>query len=507
MAWSPEHEARIRGLIDTAVKTYIDTPVVVIPVAPVMPVGLVDLYRNTSLQLSYLYIRNIWTQWANNTKVFPVKIEWSITRKNGLLYIPNPILVTSQLELTNTNIQVETEAKRYIDADSVVVTNPITPPIPTTPITPTPTPTIPTPTHSQNQSVSYTSRVNNYYGGFYEVFNTYNLDGKSDFPVQISGIYGVQNQGTKTPTIMMAANETERIQKSNQMIINIQNIIQAGYSTLPAPTYPQNYLINSGFISYRGYGYNILTTMNITGTSDYPTSVRVSYTTPLSNNNTTQTINANSASELTSVQTERVNDARARIDLIVNADQYPQNYVETITNTTSYGGGSYYTRFTYSGNLWQDYPWYVDTYITYRNGSSDKLTIQVDNANQKTTYASNLEWQARAQIDNYNPSYAVNYIGTDGPYLYGNKGSEYTYKVKYNRVWNGANYPALVWIEYKSKSTGQFLDTRTTYGNTIANSSVEKTIRSRRLSRVSWSDRWLPWVHHRQIRCLRPSEK
>jgi uncharacterized protein (UPF0333 family) len=215
--------------------------------------------------------------------------------------------------------------------------------------------------------------------------------------------------------------------------------------------------------------------MNITGTSDYPASVRVSYTTPLSNNNTTLTINANSASELASVQTERINDAKARIDLIVNADQYPPNYVENVTSMTSYGGGSYYTRFTYSGNLGQDYPGYVDTYITYRNGSSDKLTIQVDNANQKTTYASNLEAQARSQIDNYNPSYPANHIGVDGPYPYGNKGSNYTYKVKYNRVGNGANYPALVWIEYKSGSgVGSPLDTRTTYGTTIANSSAEK---------------------------------
>ena len=31
MAWSPEHEARIRGMIDTAVKAYIDTPVVIDP--------------------------------------------------------------------------------------------------------------------------------------------------------------------------------------------------------------------------------------------------------------------------------------------------------------------------------------------------------------------------------------------------------------------------------------------------------------------------------------------
>jgi hypothetical protein len=63
---------------------------------------------------------------------------------------------------------------------------------------------------------------------------------------------------------------------------------------------------------------------------------------------------------------------------------------------------------------------------------------------------------------------------SDGPYKYGTKGSEYTIKVKYNRVGTNANYPALVWIEYKSRSTGALLDTRNTYGNLIANSSVEK---------------------------------
>ncbi len=77
--------------------------------------------------------------------------------------------------------------------------------------------------------------------------------------------------------------------------------------------------------------------MNISGTSDYPASVRVSYTTPISNSNTTQTINANSAAELSSVQTERINDAKANIDLIVNADQYPPNYLEVMRNSTSYG--------------------------------------------------------------------------------------------------------------------------------------------------------------------------
>lgn len=219
----------------------------------------------------------------------------------------------------------------------------------------------------------------------------------------------------------MAANETERVQKSNQMVANIQSLIQAGYNNTPAPSYPQNSIIDSGAISYRGYSYRVLTTMNLSGTSDYPASVRVSYTTPLSGNNTTLTIQANSATELTSVQADRANDARARIDLILDNDLHAPNQEETITNTTSYGGGSYKTLFTYSGNPGQDYPGYVDVYITYRNGLSDRLTITVENANQKSTYAANLETQAKMQIDNYNTTYPINFIGTDGPYPYGNK--------------------------------------------------------------------------------------
>lgn len=136
----------------------------------------------------------------------------------------------------------------------------------------------------------------------------------------------------------MAADDAERVQKSNQIISEMQAAIRAGQSATPPPTYPRNHLIDSGFVSYRnGYGYRTLTTMNITGTSDYPATVRVAYTTPLSSNNTTQTLTANNAAELLSIQTERVNEARARIDQVLNADQYPPNHVETVTNTTSYG--------------------------------------------------------------------------------------------------------------------------------------------------------------------------
>ncbi len=37
MAWSPEHEARVRGMITTAVQVYVDTPGVVVPGTPSTP--------------------------------------------------------------------------------------------------------------------------------------------------------------------------------------------------------------------------------------------------------------------------------------------------------------------------------------------------------------------------------------------------------------------------------------------------------------------------------------
>jgi hypothetical protein len=59
MAWSPEHEARIRGMIDMAVKTYIDTT----HEAPVVPTNLVDFYRNNVSYNGATYtIKNTWTQ-------------------------------------------------------------------------------------------------------------------------------------------------------------------------------------------------------------------------------------------------------------------------------------------------------------------------------------------------------------------------------------------------------------------------------------------------------------
>jgi hypothetical protein len=61
--------------------------------------------------------------------------------------------------------------------------------------------------------------------------------------------------------------------------------------------------------------------MNINGNSDYPATVYVSYTTPTGSDKTA-TLTANNATELSSVQAERTNDAKSRIDLLLDNDRY-----------------------------------------------------------------------------------------------------------------------------------------------------------------------------------------
>lgn len=86
---------------------------------------------------------------------------------------------------------VLTAIKNYIDTPSSTV-----PPTPPTPVPPSPPETPPSPIlplHPQNQLISTTGKVENYYGGWYEVYNQWNLSGTSDFPVKIIGNYSTQS--------------------------------------------------------------------------------------------------------------------------------------------------------------------------------------------------------------------------------------------------------------------------------------------------------------------------
>ena len=456
MVWSVDHEVRVRALITSAVESYVDNPNTT--------TNLVDTVRNKISYNGATYtILNTWTSWTSNKRTFPVRIDVTIFWSDKTTYDTNRT-VNTQSELDFYNQELERSIKEYIDSKNV------TPPA-----------------HTQNQVTNYIEKVNPYYGGWYQVLNKWNLDGKGDYPVKIIWNYAIQTKGTQTPLEVTATNDADRIAKSNQMILDLQSLIQAAYNDLPKPNYPQNTEIYGDFVPYRnGYGYQVVKTMNLNGNSDYPASIRVEYTTPLSSKNKTATLQAKNAEEMSTIESERILEAKGQIDLIIDADQYPPNAVETLANVW-YGEGSYRIDITYSKNVGQDYPAIFDIYVNYRDGSSDHRTLDIANSWQKVTYLANMEAQARSDIDNSHPLEPVNKILSDGPYSYGNKGSEYTFKVKYNRTNTGTNYPALVWIEYRSRSNGNLMDTRVTYGNLIANNSVEKEQMKSQL------EQWVKW--------------
>lgn len=368
-----------------------------------------------------------------------------------------------------------TAIKTYIDTPSGTVPIPpiVTPPPVVTPppiVTP-PSPALPS--HPQNQSISITGKVENYYGGWYEVYNQWNLNGTSDFPVKIIGNYSTQS-GWRQPNMeQMAYTEAERQSKTTWMVIDVQDLLAADYKKLPPPTYPPNHEIHSGWISYRGYAYDMVTTMNIQGNSDYPASVYANYTTPSGSAKTTSYW-AHSAADLPSTQTGVINEAKAHIDLLLDADLYLPNYKETITPTTAYGGGSYSTTFTYSENLHQDYPGYIEVQTRFRDGSTQPWTFQASDSNQKALWILQGEARAREDIDNYNPTYGNMELKSEGPYTYGSRWSIYTIYARYNNNHENKNYPAKIWIEYRSGANGSLQNTWNTYGQTWANTSVEK---------------------------------
>ena len=98
------------------------------------------------------------------------------------------------------------------------------------------------------------------------------------------------------------------------MVGKLKAIIEAKYYNLPKPTYPQNTILPSSPVAYKGHTYNLLTTMNTTGYSDYPASVKVRYTTPTGTRET-PSLPAKDQTELMIVQTERINEAKSQIDM------------------------------------------------------------------------------------------------------------------------------------------------------------------------------------------------
>ncbi|GAB0174779.1 MAG: hypothetical protein HHAS10_06580 [Candidatus Altimarinota bacterium] len=331
------------------------------------------------------------------------------------------------------------------------------------------------PNHYQNEIVDYTAKTP-YLGGWYQVQVQWNLTGKNDFPVTIVGSYATPD-GIRQANITATANsEAERLSFSQSMVGKLKSIIDASNANLPKPTYPPNTVLPSNPVSYKGYTYTLITTMNTTGYSDYPASVKVKYTTP-NGAKETPTLPAKNISELSVVQNERINEAKSQIDMSLGLDKYPPYYVETITSNKPFGYGSYTTTFTYSGTLGKDYPGYIDVNYRRLNGTTGKWTMEAKSEAEKNLFIPQGEAQARLEIDNY-PLHPVNNIVASGNIPYGNKGGTYTQYEKYNRKGTGYNYPVLIWMEYRSTSTSQLLDSRNTYGVVEAQDSEQlKVIR------------------------------
>lgn len=90
-------------------------------------------------------------------------------------------------------------------------------------------------------------------------------------------------------------------------------------------------------------------------------------------------------------------------------------------------------------------------------------------ANERTQLTTALEIQASQEIDNI-PLFAPNTQTCTGSVPY--RSGSYNICVKYNRIGNGYNYPALVWAEYWSG--GVLYDSRNTYRHLEARDSREK---------------------------------
>jgi hypothetical protein len=115
IAWSPDHESRIRELIIVAAKSFIDTTSVILP-----PPNLVDIIRNSiSYKWSTYTITNTYTlDTVNNARTFPVVASVDIYLKNWQTY-KYANKANNQTELNALNTQIEKDAKTYIDNNTL----------------------------------------------------------------------------------------------------------------------------------------------------------------------------------------------------------------------------------------------------------------------------------------------------------------------------------------------------------------------------------------------------
>jgi hypothetical protein len=119
----------------------------------------------------------------------------------------------------------------------------------------------------------------------------------------------------------------------------MKTAIEREVNTTPAPTYPQNTIVRSSFLTYpagTSYGYEVVTTMNLNGSSDFPARVYVEYRSPLGTTQT-QSVRVDNTTELAQTQDERIREARSQIDIAINNDRYAPNATISMTSLTRYG--------------------------------------------------------------------------------------------------------------------------------------------------------------------------
>lgn len=154
-------------------------------------------------------------------------------------------------------------------------------------------------------------------GTWYRLTHTYNLDGKSDFPVKITGSYALPNAGRQDNIETLVYASSDLASASDAIIAEIKSLIKKAYDAIPKPTYPQNTELREPG-THRGASYTLITVMNINGDMDYPARVYVEYSLPDGTKKTTTRFIVNDAQELSTVQSDTVNQAKSFIDVALD---------------------------------------------------------------------------------------------------------------------------------------------------------------------------------------------
>ena len=97
----------------------------------------------------------------------------------------------------------------------------------------------PAPIHDQHEQVTSITKTD-YLGGWYSLTYIYNLDGTSDFPVKVSGVYAVPNGGRQANKETLIQSEADLAEAAQNIVNTMKEDIKRVYDSIPRPTYPQN---------------------------------------------------------------------------------------------------------------------------------------------------------------------------------------------------------------------------------------------------------------------------